>query len=526
MQDKGKEKSKLVRTLSKVSAIFRGIVGKRRKLNQKMQGWYTPRRIGIYSVIAVCIIWILLLFLPPYLGVADDGSLYKVMDRIGISYMVEDSEYIYNNYFIKEYLIESSPSIVTRVENSQDLFIKGAIFIDGLFTRDQYFDIRFLAFIYGILFMPSIYVIIKQACMRVSNFSEAIVIGILGVFIFGDISYLTYFSSLYPEAVWIICLMYCCGAIFKLQKRKGSFFSMLLFTLIGVVFSTSRQQCGIIGFLLAGFCIRAVFLNKNIPWRIYCVCMAFILSLTGMASLYTLESDFNVVSEYHSMTRGVLFQAADPEKALKEFGINSSYSVLANTSAYDYYPVVSNLSEQLYEGFYDKYTPYDIALFYVKHPGAFINMMDLAVKGTSNLRRSFCGNYEKNYGMPKMAQSIFWSGWSIFKERSLPKTIGYLVVLLICGFAFFGKRLRKNRLIKENENTPLMMEAILIIAGIGISQAAISIIMSGDAEFSQHAFLFGASMDLIVYFIMAELLGRLNILQEGEVKSIGTESIK
>jgi len=526
MQDNKKVKSWFVIVLSKLSLIFLRILNKRKSLNQKMRDRYTPHKVGIYSVIAVCIIWIMMLFIPPYLGVADDGSLKKVMDRVGLSYIEEDPEAIYNNYFIKEYLVESNLSTVKSLENSQDLIIKGAIFIDRIFTGDQYFDIRFLALLYGIFFIPAIYLLVKLACLRVSNFSEVILIGILGVFIFADISYTTYFNSLYPEALWIICLLYCAGAILLLQKRKGNYSSLLLLTLVGIVFSTSRQQCGVIGFILAGFCVRAIFLNKSITWRIYCISMAFLLSITGMVSLYSLKSDFTLSSKYHSMTRGVLFQAVNPEKALKDFGIESSYSILANTSAYDYYPLVSAWSDQLYEGFYDRYTPYDIAFYYIKHPGSFIHMMDITVKGTSNLRRSFCGNYEKKVGMPKMSNSLFWSGWSIFKERSLPKTIGYLLILFVLSFVFYVKRFRLNTFSNDNKNTQLMIDMILVIVGISISQATITIIMSGDAELIQHAFVFGAGMDIISYFIITEIIGKLNILQDKEEESIGTESVK
>ncbi len=511
-----KIKKHTVFILSKIILGFQYLFRKRQLLNRKMKDKYSPRMIGLSAAIIVGFLWVIAIFTPPYLGVADDGTFYKVMEQSGLSYIQEDTADIYNNYYIRIYKLDNVKS-VSGIGNSQEIFIKSAIFLDRIFTKDGYFDIRFLAALYGIFFLPAVYSLVKQACIRVSNFSEAIVILVFGVLIFGDITYLTYSASLYPEALWLICLLYTAVIICSLRKGN-SFLKLFSLMLVGIPFSLSRQQCGIIGILIAGFFLRAIFLDKGLAWKLNCILYALILSISGFISLYKLEPDFSITSKYHSMTRGVLFQAENPEKALEEFGINSSYSVLANTSAYDYYPLVTSDTKVLYEGFYDKYSPYDISLYYVKHPGNFIRMMDIAVKGVTNLRRSYCGNYEMSAGMPRMAKSLFWSGWSNFKERSMPKTIGYLILLLIISFVFYGRGTQPGSNRNPLKDSQLMAETVIITAGIGITQAVITIIMSGDAEITQHGFLLGAALDVILYFTAADLLSKLDILQEREGK--------
>ena len=98
--------------------------------------------------------------------------------------------------------------------------------------------------------------------------------------------------------------------------------------------------------------------------------------------------------------------------------------------------------------------------------------------------------------------------------------------MLVLSFVFYIKRFRLNTFSNDNKNTQLMIDMILVIVGISISQATITIIMSGDAELIQHAFVFGAGMDIISYFIITEIIGKLNILQDKEEESIGTESVK
>lgn len=506
-----KLKKRLLYIFSRFVSGLKFLLGKRKLLNFRMKDKYTPHRMAVAAIIVISLIWIYALILPPYLGVSDDGTFRKTMEGAGLSYIQEDSSDMYNNYYVRIYKQEGSS--LAGFKNSQEFFIKTAVFLDNLVTKDKFFDIRFLAAIYGILFIPAVYLIVKQACMRVTNFSEATAITALGVFIFGDITYITYFASLYPEALWFICLVYIAGIISSLTGKYTTT-KVLFLTLFGIILSLSRQQCWIIGIILAGFFIRGVFLNRSFLWRAGCIFLAFVLSIFGLISFYLLESDFTITSKYHSMTRGVLFQAKNPEKALEEFGIDSSYSVLANTSAYDYYPQVLPEAEVLQKGFFDKYQPYDIAVYYIKHPGSFAGMMDIAVKSVTNLRRSFCGNFEESAGMPVMAKSLFWSGWSNFKERSMPKTIGYLILLLVFIFLLYGPRYRGRMNIGKQRSSNLMLEMAVITAGIGLSQAVITIIMSGDVLLNQQGFLLGASMDVILFFITAELLSRLNILED------------
>jgi len=513
MRRKTLKKNLFLSGLKMIAIFWRWLLKIRNALNQWMYGKFTANKIALVAAAVVGIIWIIMLFVPPILGVADDGSLYKVMDRTGLVYIEDKPEDIYNNYFIKRYLIQNNSLTQKEVGGSHDLLIRGAIGLDKMITKDQFFDIRFLAFLYGIMYLPAIYLIVKYTCMKVVLFSEAATIGFLAVFIFADISFVSYFNSLYPEALWFICILYCAAAIFRLDHRKSSYLSLVLLGIYGIILSTTRQQCGVIGLILTGLCVGAISFNKQMRWKVSCMLVAIMLSITAMISIFTMKSDFDLNSKYHAITRGVLFQASNPEEALKEFGINPSFAVLAKTSAYNFYPLIKVGDELLQEEFYDKYTTGDIVKYYIKHPASYIRMLDVAVKDTTNLRRSFCGNYEKNAGLPDMAQGIIWSGWSDFKVRFAPKTIGYLLVLVFLAYLLSSRKKRQRLLKISDQEINLLFVFSILVAMIGISQASISIAMSGDSEFTQHAFLLGAAIDVIVFRVVAQVIPRLNIFK-------------
>lgn len=505
----------MAKALYRIKTMLRFFQKIRNKVNLRMKEKYSANLVGVSAAILCVLLLIIMLFVPPYLGVADDGSISKVMNSSGIYYVEDKAEDIYNNYFIKTYTtVSKDNNVKDDYMSSQVIMVKLAVAVDNFFTQDNYFDIRVLSLIYGLLFIPAIWLIVTQAALRVLFFSEGIIIGIVGVVIFADVSYITYFSSFYPEAIWHISFLYCVGLGLSLCRKRFREVKIVLFTIFGVILTTSKWQCGVIGLLLAALCVKKIFLDQRVIWKITCILMAFILSITTFVSYFTIEDDFTITSKYHAMTRGVLFQSKNPEETLKEFNIDASYSILADTSSYNNYPLVDANNDLLKEDFLDKYNTRDIVFYYVKHPLSMIGMLDISVKSAFNIRRDYSGNYEKSTGMKEKAKSLFWSSFSTFKVRSAPRTIGYLIILVIACFMLFGERRKLG--VRKDESKEIYLDVMILVLCIGLSQGIITIIRSGDAEMIQHGFILGAAIDIITYFAFAEILHKLNIIEGRE----------
>ena len=54
---------------------------------------------------------------------------------------------------------------------------------------------------------------------------------------------------------------------------------------------------------------------------------------------------------------------------------------------------------------------------------------------------------------------------------------------------------------------------MLAIAAIGIADITAVICLSGDAQLVQCSMTFGVTLDLLFYFVIAEILHKLNILE-------------
>ena len=195
-----------------------------------MEGKYSPALLARTVTVIAAIIVSVLLFLPNYLGVANDGSTDEIMRSAGLYYMEQEPEKIYANYFIRTYTeIPSGYERKKEAFHGPLIFIKLAKALDDFFTRDHMFDIRFLGFVYYLFYLPAFYFLILQICKRVKRFSEGAMIAGAGLILFSDVGYVTYFNSFYPEALWFIAMLFCIGACMSFQNDrsyKWDFFSL------------------------------------------------------------------------------------------------------------------------------------------------------------------------------------------------------------------------------------------------------------------------------------------------------------
>ncbi len=498
----------IIISLNKLTAHLKKIIG---GVNQNREGKYSDTIIALISGVLSLVLLVLMLFVPPFLGMSDDGSFARVINPAGIYHMEDASENLYFNYYVKGYLSLAPEGGILNGISIQRAMIYVAKWLDSVFTRDSIFDLRFLAILYALLYMPAIVLLVKQAAARAKTFTECTVIGLVGVVIFTDVSYVTYFSSFFTEPLVFISVLICTGSALALQKEKHNIFYLVLYTLFGIALTTIENKYAVAGLMLGLLGVKFVFVNKALLWRIGCITAVLSLFLSSMFSVSYSPASFTTSDKFHAMTRGVLLQSTDPEKTLEEFGIDSSYSILADVSCNDGYPPIKPDSKDLQKGFYDRYGPAKIALYYLKQPTALVAMLDISVKAAFNFRRDFSGNYEKSAGMPKMAKSLFWSAWSSFKVNSLPKTVGFLAVLLIALILLFRQKAAKlSRSYRLRSSIPL--EVMLIILLIGISNAIVTIINSGDTEMTRHLFLFSVTLDIIMYYSFSEMLHKLRIL--------------
>ena len=486
---------------------------KRRQFNKWMARRYTPRLLALISTGACLVVAVIALFVGPCLGMANDSIGNQKMQEYGLSYREADrgekpEDFASNEYFTREY---ERTRTGQSIHSSQNLLVRAAMGLDSIFTSDNLFDVRFLAVLYLVLYLPGVYLVLKAALERVSYFSEAVVVAVLGTLIFSDVSYLVFFNSLYSDPIVLICLVYIAGGSMSMHLEKPNQTGLQLVVMAaGLLLCLLEKR-----FFLAGVFV-AVLLGAQVrvvsgSGKMVAGGLAAILIGASVFSFFWCDEEFDDISKVHSVTRGVLLQSQTPDKTLEEMGIDVSYSLLADQSLYDYYPPSEISNPVLQEGFLEQYDTMDVVLYYMKHPDAMIFLWNNAVRSALNLRRDYCGNYERSTGMPAMGKSVFFSMWSMFKERSLPNTIGYVLLLLIVFTAMSGRKVFNRKAVQRWDY--IYFITMLVVLVIGMVDITAVICRSGDAQLVQCSMTLGVALDLLLYYVIAEILHKLNILE-------------
>ncbi len=482
-----------------------------RRGNQHFARRFSDMQFTAVSLGVILFCTVIMLWVPSYLGVGNDGTITRTMQNAGLSYTEQDAEGG-SDYFTRIYQTHYTG---TDDRSFQLLLIRLAQTIDDAVTGDGLFDVRFLSIIYVILALPAWGLLIYSVVSRASAFIEKCVLSGLCVLVLADVSCITYFNSLYPEAVYIIGLSYLFGGCMMLQ-RSSRFTPLYWLALIGgaIMLCSTRRHAAIIGFIAALFCITQLRINKSLLRRAGIMLAAAAVLTAGFYSLTFVESDFDDTSRVHAMTRGVLLQSSNPEKTLQEFGIDGSYALLADVSLYDQYSLTDESEYFLQNGFLDRCTAADITIHYLRHPGALLSMLDLGVKSSANLRRGSCGNYERSSGMPAGGKSVFCAIYSIVKSRALPQTIAFPFLLVIVCAVMARGGLRRQK--EPDRFYYVYFCTVMTAAAVLILHLAAVIIASGDAQLTQYSFIAGFSLDCLVLFTLSELLHKLNILEDAQ----------
>lgn len=506
--------------LNRAAGAFGRLSKLRSRLNAHMRAKHSAHRLALLAAAVCGILTVFMLFVPNYLGMGNDSLANEKMRHYRLDYLSADTpsdDPATNAYFTRVYELTS---LDAGAEFSlESALVRAARAIDWAFTRDRLFDIRFLALLYTLLYLPGVYLVLKAALECVRNFSEAALLAVLGALIFSDISYIAYFNSLYPDALLFILLMHMAGNALLL-RREGprQNLHILLLGLSCAGFCLVARRGYMAGIVVAFFLLMHLRYIPERYARVLSVAAACFVLAASMLSVFRVNGEFDDTGKYHAMTRGVLLQSDDPVKTLEDMGINASYSVLADDSLYEYYPATQLANPLISEGFLGGYSTIDIAMFYLRHPGALFSMWDLGVKAAVNLRRDYCGNYERSAGMPPMGKSLLCSAWSIFKAQSAPKTIGYLMVLAVIAFAISGRKLFGRRAHARRQDFTYFLTFICLLV-IAMADLTYVILHSGDAQLVQYNIVPGAVMDILLYFVVAELLHKLNLLEDEDGNS-------
>lgn len=455
---------------------------------------------AVLAAMAGAVILVCVLFIPPLIGMADNGDFFRIISGQGIYKLdrYEEDQFFHffsSKYGIFQYYNEWGESFFS----SQNLYIRAGLLLNNLFTPDKaIFDIRFMSVFLMIELVIGLYLLVDYITWKKSR-AEGIVLAAIAVFIFVDTAYTAYFNSFYGEGiVYVSALILVASALLLTQKRYSPFLLFFSVLINGIILIFTKQQNATEGVPLFILCICIAFFfqidHKN--FRRFAVVGAVLMAVCGVLMYVIIPEEFVRINQYHAMTRGAMLASENPEETLDEFGINGQYTVLDGSIYYEKYPAVDVEANQLVEDFYDNYNFASLTLHYLTHPKDLMYMLEEAAKNGYTIRPWEQGNYERDSGMPPGAKTNFMTFYSRLKASAVPNTAGFAVIwmLVVCGLH-----------IRDRKKLMIIICTIIM----GLIQIGTSIIGAGDADMAKHIFMYNVSFDLVTFICFAPVATHL-----------------
>ena len=457
---------------------------------------------GVFILTAIA------LFIPPYIGMADNGDFYRVMYSNGLYIQQADYDGSYLGYFVKQFgIFQYYNESRSMMLSSQSILIQAAIALNKLVYSNEVFDLRVQGLMLLLLYTTAIYLLVEALTWGVPR-KFGMIIAAAAVFLFGDTAYTAYFHSFYGESVVLIAtLLLFASWLLMYRNRYNDYVLLAVFLVSGLFLTTSKQQNAPVGILLALMGMALVFIRQEKVYRWAGATVMAMLLVAGAATYLLIPKEYVQINQYHAMTRGVLLHSENPEETLREFGIGKQYAILKDSIYYEKYVPADVNSKQLQEEFYSHYGFGSILAYYATHPDKLGAMLNQAAQHAFTIRPPAMGNYEHAAGKPFAAQTRFFTGYSLLKKAMAPKTIGFIVIWMFLVAGLYLPSLiaaLKARNLRQAQRSLLLFTAI----GIGLVSILVSIMGAGDADLAKHEFLFTLVFDLVCFTLFADLLAR------------------
>ncbi|MGC6767635.1 hypothetical protein [Enterococcus sp. LJL51] len=458
------------------------------------------------AVLLVAIPAILLLFIPPINGLADNGDYFMMLNKNNL-YIQNPETYPYNDYFqniygIRQYFNQTD----TGFFSTNQLFITAALWLNQLFFSTRLFDLRFLGAIYLVALLPAIYLITHSFSFGM-NKKRGYFLAVIIALTLGDGSYIIYFNSFYPEAAAYIGLLYFCGFLYYYFRVKVSPYGFFVTILLAIIlFAGAYQQYF---FLVIGVVVTALgllFYSLSATQRL--TLLATLIGLVGLTvSIYAATPDMTHQRDaYHSVNRGLILNAEKPGEILAGGEINPQYGLLKGSSYYDEYSPIPLNSEALKENLIKKSTYIWVTASYLANFDELPALLKIGVQDMYLVKPTELGNYLQKDSSQPGQQTLFYTLFNRIKAAVFPKDFRFFflfsfVLLVVYGIGFYQGLKQKQE---------WLCFRFFFILGLIVNfflTFILAVIYEGDADFTRHLFLASVYFDILLLIFIADLLG-------------------
>ncbi len=431
-------------------------------------------------------ILVLQLFVPPIVGLADQGDYRRIIGRFGYG-PVDKSE----PYLIAFVPRKFSPDPSYRLPayehtESEYLFVGSAVWLNKLISKDGELDIEVIGLVHALVFLAAF----ARLLSVTSGLRWAPFVWIAALLVLTDVGYVAYWNSFYaePASCLFFLLLLAEGISISRQKSIGPA-QMARWSLYGALFVFAKSQNFPLALLLAPLTLRFGALSMIRSTKYIASVGATVIVLAATVNGVTVPKALTMANCYDTLFLAILPESKTPAADLAWFHLDPQMIRYSGTGAWSpgtAFPDLVRrgvLSREL--------TPITVARFWLTHPGRIWRRAKAVLPIAFSLRPEWCGNFERIAGLPPRAKSSAFSLWSWVHEEVITKIGKFVIILLLLSpFGGIATWIRLPRWRRQIECVGVLSTCCLM--------AFLVAICSDAWDNVKHLFLFNLLLDALI----------------------------
>jgi hypothetical protein len=430
------------------------------------------------------------LFVPPIVGLADNGDFSRVAGPLGIFPPEELGDSAFFSWIVPQYRFDRHRIWLHGLccYSSQTGLAIAALPIGLAASPPGRFDLRATGFVNGLALLVAVALLLLE--LRPLPASLRILGGLLLVVAFSDVTYVSLLNSFYTEPAALIFLFTALALALRLARTPDPPTWLVAgFFLVSALFATSRPQNALLGFFLAVLGWRVVHYDDSARRQRRLVALAALaLCVASLAYSRSTSPLLRRTFLFNAVFRQLLPNSPDPRGDLATLGLPSDYARFVGVSAFS---PDSPVQDPDFQRVFGKVPYGTLAAFYAARPARIRHALALGAGEAFEMRPLGVGNFAQATGKPARTTSESFSAWSRTKARLAPGRVGFVLAWGIVSLAA-AIHLRWKGTTRALRATGEIWIALVLVAGFLF---AVPSIMTG-AESRRSFFLFNALFDL------------------------------
>jgi hypothetical protein len=431
------------------------------------------------------------LFVPPIVGLADQGDFGRVLGPLGYAPVPKGPEHKYA--YVTRTFVQDPGTREPRWEQISSEFILAtvAVTLNRMLVGPGAFDITVFGFTHAVLFLLA-FARLLYVTRNLAMYRSAWALMLL---VLTDVGYVAYWNSLYTEpasCLWFLFLL--AESIDLCGSEQISMGHVLRWNLFAVLWIMAKTQNAALCIPLAAYGLRMAWRTPGRGARYVALGGVAAICAAGGVMYRSLLPAPRVSVLYDMVFSGILPESEDARSDLKALGLDPNYARYSGTLPWS--PGTGVADGALVNAIQANVSSFSLMEFYLRRPARLWRHFQARFPGALSLRPEFCGNFDRSAGRPPGARSNAVALWSRFHECCLSRIalllFGALVLVPAAGVVF---------VLRHRSATPegRWVELGILLAACCLT--AFFVAAFGDTYDSvKHQFLFNLLLDACLVF--------------------------